>query len=76
MYDAVQSCTSVPIPATFCRGSTQIDGVFVSCGIVCTRGCFLPFKQSSGDHRAIVIDINLETFSGTPPLLIVKPPSR
>ena len=46
--------------ATHIRGSECIDGVFVSDGLKVTKGGYIPFEWSPGDHRWMWMDISVK----------------
>ena len=51
-------------PATYQRGSSSIDGIFVSSDLLGVRGGYLEYGATPGDHRGIWIDVPQELFLG------------
>ena len=76
MHDAVNNYTGMPGPATFFRGSKQIDGVFTTYDIPCTYAAFLPLNSLIGDHRGIMIDIPEKFLYGEEVQHISRPQGR
>ena len=76
MVDLVEERTGVSCPATFCRGSEQIDGAFATRDIECTSARFLPLRDGHGDHRAIIVDITYRSLIGKEKLMVERPQSR
>ena len=76
MRDAVRARTGTPGPATWFRGRNQIDGAFATQNVDCCGARFLPFWAGIGDHRAVVIDIPLQSLVGEQLLKVVRPPAR
>ena len=76
LRDLVHERTQTAGPATWFRGRHQIDGVFATAGVECHGARFLPFWAGIGDHRAIVVDIPLQSLIGEQLLKIVRPPAR
>lgn len=60
MLDALQG----PGPPTYARGTTTIDGIFASDGIIMAQGKYTSFHQSPSDHRWITIDISERSILG------------
>ena len=50
MKDAVKQRSGLSGPATWARGSKQIDGVWVTPDLEVNSACFLPFYFGLGDH--------------------------
>ena len=50
MKDAVKSRSNIDGPATFVRGSRQIDGAWVTPDIEISAACFLPFFWIRGSQ--------------------------
>ena len=44
-------------PATWFRGTKQIDGVFATTDVDFCGDRFLPFWSGMGDHKSVVVDI-------------------
>jgi exonuclease III len=51
-------------PATYQRGTSSIDGIFVSRTFLGVRGGYLEYGATPGDHRGIWIDVPQETLLG------------
>ena len=51
---------SVPGPASHATGSQPIDGVWVSGDVTPTAVSICPHKFGAGDHKVILVDINLD----------------
>ena len=50
------------LPPTSLTGSVPIDGIFVSSQLRhIAKGCWISINESIGDHRALFIDIPLQT---------------
>jgi len=71
---------TLPPPATFKRGErfgkTPIDGAWATDDVSISAASWRSVDHSPGDHRAIVIDINLVDCIGEPRYTIVRPPGR
>ena len=76
MRDLVETRTGKGGPATWFRGRHQIDGAFATSDIDCTGARFLPFWYGIGDHRAVVIDIPMQSLIGEQLLRVARPPAR
>ena len=61
---------------THSRGSTPIDGIFISHTIHPRASGYLPFGEFPSDHRAIWIDISHENAFGSNTLKTVRPRAR
>ena len=57
MKDAVKSRIEIDGPATFVRGSQQIDGTWIIPDVEISTVCFLPFFFGVGNHRTILLVI-------------------
>ncbi len=57
--------TGIPIPATFCTGSSPIDGVFATPGIECVNTFILPHVAGVGDHRCFIVDLSSSSVIGS-----------
>ena len=51
-------------PNTFVRGSTQIDGIFISSTLQVVNAGYLPLICAAGDHLPIWIDVALASITG------------
>jgi hypothetical protein len=51
-------------PATHIRGTTTIDGIFATDGIVLEQWKYTSFQNSPSDHRWIVVDISERSLLG------------
>ena len=76
MRDAVNTRTGIDGPATFVRGSRQIDAAWVTLDIEISAACFLPFFFGVGDHQAILLDIPQHSLIGGTIHQISKPTAR
>ena len=76
MRDLIRERSNKAGPKTYFRGSTQIDGAFATPDVDCSGARFLPFWAGIGDHRAVVIDIPLQSLIGEQLLRVVRPPAR
>ena len=76
MRDVVSHRCSEPSPATFIRGSRQIDAMWVTPDLQINRACFLPFNFAMGDHRGLVVDISQTSLLGKPSHRISRPTGR
>jgi len=67
-------------PATFrcgaCFGHSPIDGVWASNDVIVQAASILPVAISPGDHRAFLIDLNLNGTIGQPRFRVAHPPAR
>ncbi len=70
----------LPPPATFKRGErfgkTPIDGAWATDDVTISAASWRAAEHSPGDHRALVLDINLTDCIGEPRYSIVRPPGR
>ena len=64
MKDAIKSRSGMDGPATFVRGSRQIDAAWVTPDIEISAASFLPFFFGVGDHRAIMLDLPQHSLIG------------
>ena len=76
MRDAVKFRSGIDGPATFIRGSRQIDAAWVTPDIEVNAACFLPFFFGVGDHRAIMLDIPQHSLIGGKIHQISRPNAR
>ena len=76
LREAVIQHTGASPGATFFRGSKPIDGMWVSEDLDISNACAMPFRYGVGDHRALVLDIPLESMIGIDPVKIVRPVGR
>ena len=60
MHDVVRSRRNCDGPATWFRGSKQIDAIWATKDIGIIRAAFLPFWFGIGDHRSIFFDVRAE----------------
>jgi hypothetical protein len=62
---------------SFFRGSTIIDGIFISRTLVMLKGGYQSFDESPGDHRGIWMEICASSLLGnTNPILKTRQPRR
>ena len=59
-------------PATWSRGTKQIDGAFATPYVDCCGSRFLPFWYGMGYHRAIVVDIPHQSLLGDQVFKVVR----
>ena len=52
-------------PQTYIRGSSTIDGIFATQGVVAEKGGYLEMSRFDTDHRPIWIDISIQSIFGT-----------
>ncbi len=64
MTEICYRTTGKHLPPTHSRGSTPIDAVFGTEGLVCSAASLLPFNEGVGDHRVIIVDVTLESILG------------
>ena len=76
MRDVVSHRCSEPGPATFVRGSRQIDAMWATPDLEIKRACFLPFHFAMGDHRGLVVDISQTSLLGKSLHRISRPTGR
>ena len=57
-------------PSTFNRGKRRIDGILISPSLLQRKNGYLSFNALPGDHRAIFLDITVNSFVGyrAPPI--------
>ena len=63
-------------PKTFARGSQPIDGIYISQELEVTSIMILPFDESIGDHRTMLIDISTRSTVGVYQYKIIRPEAR
>ena len=63
-------------PKTFARGSKPIDGIYISQELEVMSIMILPFDESIGDHRTMIIDISTRSAVGQQQYKIVRPEAR
>lgn len=63
-------------PKTFARGSKPIDGIYISPELEVMSIMILPFDESIGDHRTMIIDISTRSAVGQQQYKIVRPEAR
>jgi hypothetical protein len=63
-------------PATHSRGSIPIDGIYVSQELEIDSVMALPFHESIGDHRTMIVDITTRSAVGEQQYKIVRPEAR
>ncbi|KAL7459566.1 hypothetical protein ACHAWC_011573 [Mediolabrus comicus] len=67
-------------PPTHFRGTRQgngaIDGIFISDDIELISASYLPFDETLGDHRPVLIDIQMRSVLGKELVKIVHPKAR
>ena len=66
----------MPGPATFVRGTRQIDAVWTTPDVQVEAACFTPFYFGIGDHRGIIIDIPKVSLIGGDIRTIYRPTAR
>ena len=57
MKDLVRERARKDGPATWFRGTKQIEGTFKTPDVDCSGASFLPFWSGMGHHKAVVVDI-------------------
>jgi hypothetical protein len=62
--------------ATFIQGSKPIDGLWISSNLDISNACVMPFGYSIGNHRAFILDIQIESLVGVDSVKIVQPAGR
>ena len=63
-------------PKTYFRGSTPIDGIYASQELEIHSVMVLPFHESIGDHRTMLVDITTRSAVGEQQYKIVRPEAR
>lgn len=77
LIDVHQTHLAQPmLPATYERGTTQIDHILISQNLSIHRAGFLPFSKFPGDHRAIWVDIPIDNIIGFKPAPLHSPNAR
>ncbi len=56
--------TGKHLPPTHSCGSTPIDAIFGTAGLVCSAALLLPCNVGVGDHRVFIVDITSELILG------------
>jgi len=76
----LQKFPSLPLPATFHRGgrsgTVPIDGAWATDDLTIDAISWRDAPSSPGDHRAIVLDLNLVDCISKPRYSITRPPGR
>ena len=75
MHKTLYSNFNTNIP-TYDRGSQTIDAIFASQGITAIKGGFLDFQRFPTDHRALWLDLDINTLFGQIPPNITPPNKR
>jgi hypothetical protein len=68
LREAVIQHTEKHPGATFFRGSKPIDGFWVSSNLNINNACVMPFGYGVGDHRAVIVNIPIESLVGIDPV--------
>ena len=76
LVEAIAAHREERAPATYHRGSKQIDGIFISTSINPIASGFLPFGVFPSDHRAIWIKISFDNMFGYKMKRITTPQAR
>ena len=76
MREVIIQHTGASPGARFSPGSKTVDGMWVSGDLDISNACVMPFGYGVGDHRAFVLDIQLESMIGIDPVKIVRPVGR
>ena len=76
----LQKFPNLPLPATFYKGgrsgTVPIDGAWATDDLTIDAVSWRDAPSSPGNHRAIVLDLNLVDCIGEPRYLIVRPPDE
>jgi hypothetical protein len=64
LEEFTHKCWGASQPHTHINGSIPINGGYKSPEIVVLNVCMLPFLDSPGDHRALIIDISTRSLLG------------
>jgi hypothetical protein len=64
LREAVVKYTGKSPGATFFCGSKPINGMWVSSDLEISNACVMPFGYRVGNHRALVLDVPLESLMG------------
>ena len=64
MKEICYGTTGKLLPPTHSRGSTPIDTVFGTAGLVCSAALLLLFNVGIGNHRIFIVDITFESTLG------------
>jgi hypothetical protein len=64
MTEICYRATGKHLPPTHSRGSTLIDAVFGTAGLVGSAASLLPFNEGVGDHRVFIVDITSGSILG------------
>jgi hypothetical protein len=76
LWEAVVQHTGQSPGATFFRRSRPIDWMWVSSNLEISNACMMPFGYGIGNHRAIILNVPLESLIGVDPVKIVRPAGR
>jgi hypothetical protein len=73
MKEVIKDYTGEELGPTYFRGSTPIDGVWVTPDVQITNACVMPAGYGIGDHRLFVVDIVSSSLIGETPIHIQRP---
>ena len=76
IVSALRRAHKGPYPATYNRGSSQIDDIFVSASLPITQCGLFPFGDAPGDHRGVYVDIPITAVEGETRDRIQRVPKR
>jgi hypothetical protein len=76
MTEICYRTTGKHLPPTHRRGSTPIDAVFGTAGLVCSAASLLPCNKGVGDHRVFIVDITSESILGDVFPRVIPPSCR
>ena len=64
MTEICYQTTGKHLPPTHSCGSTSINAVFGTAGLVCSAASLMPYNVGVGNHRVFIVDITLESILG------------
>jgi len=70
--EVVGNCTGTKEGAVFFRGSSPIDGIWVTNGVEIVNAYIVPIGFGVGDHRLFVADFKTRSLIGNSPPSIVR----
>ena len=76
MKEVVLNATGKALGATYFRGSTPIDGIWVTSNIGIANACVMLAGYGVRDHRLFVVDLITSTLTGNNPPKIQRPAAR
>jgi hypothetical protein len=76
MKEVIKDFTGEELGPTYFRGSTPIDGIWITPDVQIANACVMPAGYGIGDHRLFIIDIVSASIVGAEPPQIQRPMAR